>query len=318
VADIELYFDAWIDSLQLMKRFRKLFITGCAKSGTTWLVKLLNGHPQIVADGEGRFAWRLYTLFEQSVDMFNKDQTEMGGSALGLVSRNDLAMLLRASTDNVLHRYLLASGKQPQTVKVVADKTPQHVFHMRILRTLYPNGRFINIIRDPRDAATSALFHLAKGDTGSREEYLATFIQQSWFGSVATALAGERELGTDAVLNVRYEDLHSNPDPVIRKCLMHLGVDASERMVQTCRDAGSFEKLSGGRQRGETDNNSFFRNGQVGDWKNHIDPELARKCCLPVAALMRDLGYELDLGPVSVTVHVGAQAGAISAINAAA
>ncbi len=298
--------DAWIDSLRQLRRYRKLFITGCAKSGTTWLVKLLNGHPQVVADGEGRFAWRLFSLLEQAANQFNQDQQIVTGSPLGMITGDDFAMMMRSASDNVLHRYLTASGKSPHRVQVIADKTPQHVFNTPILNAMYPGCRFINIVRDPRDVATSALFHLGKDTKQSKEEYVDAFINRSWRGSVEAALEAEKTLGSETFLNVRYEDLHADPEQTIRRCLTHLEVDASEETIVACREAGSFELLSGGRRRGETDPNSFYRNGQTGDWKNHLDSDLVKRCCTPVAGLMRRFGYPVDTGSVTVTLHVGA------------
>jgi hypothetical protein len=288
----ESQFEAWIDSLRLIKRYQKLFITSCAKSGTTWLVKSLNGHSQIVAEGEGRFAWRLYSLLDQASNQFNQDQRSVGGSPLGVINGADYYTMIRSMTDNVFLRYLGSSGKSPENVRVIADKTPQHIFCADTLRAIYPGCRFINIVRDPRDAATSALFHLAKTDPQPRDQYIESFITRSWRGSVEAALKVERAMGPAAFMNVRYEDLHQDASAVMRKCLSFLGVDASPQALENCRDAGSFERLSGGRRRGQADPNSFYRKGIVGDWVNHIDPDLARRCCAPIEPLMRHFGYE--------------------------
>jgi hypothetical protein len=303
MSSFESQYDMWIDSLRLMKRYEKLFITGCPKSGTTWLVKSLNGHPQIVAEGEGRFAWRLYSLLDQAANQFNQDQQTMGGSPLGMVKSCDFYTMIRSMTDNVFLRYLSASEKPLANVRVVADKTPQHIFCADALRTIYPDCRFINIVRDPRDAATSALFHLAKTDPQPRDQYIESFITRSWRGSVEEALKVERKLGPAAFLNVRYEDLHSNATAVLRKCLTFLNVDSSPLALESCREAGSFEKLSGGRRRGQSDSNSFYRKGVVGDWVNHIDPDLANRCCAQVAELMRHFGYAQSWMPAAVTEH---------------
>jgi hypothetical protein len=152
-------------------------------------------------------------------------------------------------------------------------------------------------VRDPRDAATSALFHLAVGDPRPREQYVETFITQSWRLHVDAAVAAEQQLGTGVILNVRYEDMHKDDGTIIRRCLEHIGVDASDASVESCRQAGSFEKLSGGRKRGETDAKSFYRSGTVGDWQNHLEPGLARRCCEMVRPLMDRFGYSMETFP---------------------
>ena len=294
---IESQLPQWLGIIQTAARFEKLFITGCPKSGTTWLSTTLNGHPQIVAAGEGRFAWRLFPLIQQAGGIFNTDQKNNGGSEQAYIYDAELQLVMRSFSEGIFLRYLAASGKPMNEVKVLADKTPQHILSVPLLRTLYPTCKFINIVRDPRDAATSALFHLALNDPRPRDKYVESFITESWKMHVEAAVAAEQQLGSSVVLNVRYEDMHQDDRGVIRRCLRHIGVDCSDASVQSCCQAGSFEKLSGGRKRGQTDSKSFYRSGTVGDWQNHLDPAVARRCCEAVKNLMDRFGYEIAGDP---------------------
>ena len=54
-------------------RLRKLFVVGCAKSGTTWLMKLLHAHPQIVCRGEGSFFWQFAPRLLDAFRRFNDE-----------------------------------------------------------------------------------------------------------------------------------------------------------------------------------------------------------------------------------------------------
>src|SRR3954465_15220665 len=116
---------SWLASIQFMQRFQKLFITGCPKSGTTWLVRALDGHPQIVANGEGRFAWRLFPFLEQAMNAFNADNHKHGGSPKAILGEIEAQLVMRSFSDNLLLRYVVTSGKPHDRVRVVADKTPQ-------------------------------------------------------------------------------------------------------------------------------------------------------------------------------------------------
>lgn len=294
MSQIDAQISAWLESVKLLNRYQKLFLTGCPKSGTTWLVRALNGHPQIIANGEGRFAWRLIPFLQQAANAFNQDQKQAGGTDLGQITNDDFLILARAFSDRVLLKYLLTSGKNANLITTIADKTPQHVLSVPLLRLMYPQCRFINIVRDPRDAATSALFHLAKRETKSRDEYVESFITQSWKMHVEAAVNSEKQLGTDHFLNIRYEDFHADELGTITQCLRFIGADDSEESIQLCLEAGSFKKLSGGRERGQTDFNSFFRNGTIGDWKNHLPADLVNRCCQPVEGLMRHFGYDME------------------------
>src|ERR1043165_8000420 len=96
----------WLASISFMQRFDKLFITGCPKSGTTWLVRALDGHPQIVANGEGRFAWRLFPFLEQALNAFNKDHHGFAGNLLGQIKEAEAQLVMRSFSEMLLLRYL--------------------------------------------------------------------------------------------------------------------------------------------------------------------------------------------------------------------
>src|SRR5205809_3366212 len=281
---------SWLASIQFMQRFQKLFITGCPKSGTTWLVRALDGHPQIVANGEGRLAWRLFPYIELALNAFNKDHHAFAGTKHAQIHETEALLVFRSFSDNLLLRYLMTSGKPHENVRVVADKTPQHVMSVKTLRAIYPTCRFINIVRDPRDAATSAMFHLGKNDPDN-QKFVESFITQSWRTHVEAAVSAEQQFGADVFLNIRYEDMHRDEANVLGRCLDFIGVESTDEMVQACSNAGSFEKLSGGRKRGQKDPNSFYRSGTTGDWKNHLDPALAARCCVTIEGLMKHFRY---------------------------
>src|SRR5271168_423009 len=106
--NIESQLPQWLGIIQTAGRFQKLFITGCPKSGTTWLSTTLNGHPEIVAAGEGRFAWRLFPLIQQLGGLFNTDQKNNGASELAYIYDAELQLVMRAMSEGIFLRYLAA------------------------------------------------------------------------------------------------------------------------------------------------------------------------------------------------------------------
>lgn len=55
-----------------------------------------------------------------------------------------------------------------------------------------------------------------------------------------------------------------------------------------------FAKISGGRKRGTEDEESHYRKGTPGDWRNHFDPPLLEAFQERYGDLVVDLGYETD------------------------
>lgn len=151
------------------------FVVGMGKSGTSWLMNTLNGHPEILCNGEGRFfgrEWRrenhekinkpvlassfysamssseyLRLWVERSVWTRNGDPEEL------------LAGLMHAAIDHILLKALAESGK-----KVVGDKSLLTPGFVEEVRAIYPEAKIVHIIRDGRDAAVSQIHHMWNRD----------------------------------------------------------------------------------------------------------------------------------------------------------
>lgn len=148
------------------------FVVGQPRSGTTWLMRLLNSHPEILCLGEGRFFgrdWRepqmrklpvnkqpssLYNALssseylrfwvERSVWSKDKDPDE------------HINNLTRMAIDYFMTRKLSETGK-----RIVGDKTPLLTPNVvREISELYPEAKVIHIIRDGRDQAVSLMHYL--------------------------------------------------------------------------------------------------------------------------------------------------------------
>ncbi len=147
------------------------FIVGQQKSGTTWLMKMLNSHPEILCQGEGRpFGrnWRrerlkqgqrgypptsLYNAIVSSEDLRYWIERSVW------TERDDpdehLINLTRLAVEYFLTRRLLETGK-----RLVGDKTvllsPEIIEE---ISTICPEAKVIHIVRDGRDVAVSTMHH---------------------------------------------------------------------------------------------------------------------------------------------------------------
>ena len=145
------------------------FLVGYQKSGTTWLMKMLDSHPEILCQGEGRpFGrdWRQEHLKRRSMSY---PPTSLYNAMLSaedlrfwiersIWSKEDdadkhLVNLTGLAIEYFLTQRLLKTGK-----KLVGDKTvllnPEIV---REIGTICPEAKVIHIIRDGRDATISAM-----------------------------------------------------------------------------------------------------------------------------------------------------------------
>lgn len=254
------------------------FIVGTPKSGTSWLMELLNGHPEIFCSGEGHLTDKLAPILKESLQHYNKTVAEMNAliqrrQGFGVVDGQALDYLF------VTAAYLLWDGiMTDRNVRLIGDKTPNHTDSMPSLASLFPGSKFIHIIRDGRDVAVSGWNHnlrISREWTEKQYGSLANYARISakiWSQRLRKGRAFADRC-PERYREVRYEDLHGDPVAVIRSMLSFLGADDSAESIAACREAGSFERLSGGRKRGDEDGTSFYRKGVPGNWKTALDDE---------------------------------------------
>ena len=93
---------------------------------------------------------------------------------------------------------------------------------------------------------------------------------------------------------VRYEDMVSDTFAEMSRVARHFELDSSPEIIREIVDQHSFRRLSGGRQQGQGSDQSFFRKGVAGDWKNHFTPEIKDLYKELVGHFLIQFGYEKD------------------------
>ena len=271
-------------------RKKLFFIVGCQKSGTTWVQKLLDGHPDVRCHGEGYFVPIMLPLLQQVAQLYN---TKHKAGPEGDFTPADLQTLFQAAVGISLARWV--GDKQ---VEAVGEKTPEHALCMKQLGDAFGQAKFIHVIRDGRDACVSGWFHNQRkaGPNFAQKfptmnHYIQYMVTAHWKPYIEKARAWG-QANPQRYMEVRYEDLHADAAQWTQRMLTFLDVDSSEASVQACGNAGSFENLAKGRERGQEDAGSFFRKGIVGDWRNHFDASNEQTFMQHGGELLRQLGYE--------------------------
>jgi hypothetical protein len=272
------------------------FVGGYPKSGTTWLQLMLDAHPEIGCRGEGHFANRLApallaTLRRHSHLLAVKHRSIFGEMAPfpGFSGAHARYLLVSAIA-------LLLADATPPDARVLGEKTPDNAEHFPLLAGLFPQAKFVHLVRDVRDCVVSAWFHNDRTNPGATLRQFgsltnfAAFTARTWAGSVGAA-AAFAAAQPDRCFELRYEDLLARPRETLGPLVYFLGVDASPDLVDGCARGALFETLSGGRPRGVEDRASFFRRGVPGDWRNHLSDADARTVADIGAAAMARYGY---------------------------
>ncbi|TVU51391.1 hypothetical protein EJB05_02820, partial [Eragrostis curvula] len=156
-----------------------------------------------------------------------------------------------------------------------------------------PDCKTVYICREPKDMLVS-LWHYASRSGSSDVSFLDMF-EPACEGRSASGPIWDNVLGywnaskanPEKVLFLRYEELLRDPVENVRKLAQFVGqpFSASEEEAGVVTDIVrlcSFDKMKHREVNREDSsssfvNSSYFRKGAVGDWSNHMTPDMARR-----------------------------------------
>ena len=269
-------------------RIRPVFIVGMNGSGTTMLADSLGFHPWLFmfpyeprvlpyvidkARDYGQLA-RIEERRRVAEELCNaKPFWHANGRKRLVLSDEELhAPGLAATIDAVFMHFAAAKGKRRW-----GEKSPMNVLHMTRLAEVFPDARFIHIIRDGRDAAQS--FERRFGFVPEETVY-------RWREVLQVGQQQGRALGAGRYMEVRYEDLTAEPASWMRAICEFLGLPFDEAVLSSSmRMAGPQLKEQG---EGRMTPNSER-------WKEYFSMESRLRLERIAGAKLSDLNYEVDL-----------------------
>lgn len=177
--------------------------------------------------------------------------------------------------------------------------------HYEYIRDLEVIG--IHVVRDPRDLLVSAYFshrnsHPTEGWSELEElrrhlqavpEETGLLLEMEFCSGVLGDMASwpDRPSG---ILRLRFEEMIDDEHRAFRAIVEHLGLldRLGEATLSELVDRWSFERLTGGRRRGEEDAGHHYRKGVAGDWRNHFTPAVVWSFKHRYNDLLLRYGYE--------------------------
>lgn len=112
-----------------------------------------------------------------------------------------------------------------QRKRLYGDKTPGYVNHLDLLGGLFPEAKFVHILRDGRDVALS---YLDRPEWGPRTVAEAAFY---WRTRVQRGRVSGARLGPARYLEARYEALVDDPERTVSEVCAFLGLDFTPAML---------------------------------------------------------------------------------------
>jgi len=175
------------------------------------------------------------------------------------------------------------------------DKTPIYASYIKLLHIIFPDARFIHIIRDPFDAVHSML------EKYERDEFHVDifFAARNWVRRIRKAREAGANFGRNHYYEIRYENLVENPSDELRKVCEFLQESYEPEML-------SPEVMA--QARIEPDDH-FFSNVRnpvttqsVGRGRKELSSNDCRVVEKVAGDLMEELGYaKLNAGKMAIT-----------------
>nr|MBN1230022.1 sulfotransferase [Anaerolineae bacterium] len=257
-----------------------IFIIGAARSGTTWVYDILRNHPQVAGIYE---SW-LFTPNNGVGSLFSDAHWPAKRSGLGnFMSREKVLQYSRELAVNIM-----AHAIESETQYLV-EKSPNHVFAIPLIREIFPEAKFICVIRDGRDVAVSVRAAARSWSKDWRHSFGRSMWSsaRAWKYAIQRARQEAQSLGND-YMEIRYEQIHEDPLTAYQIMFDFCQIAYDESVLQGIFTATDFSRNY---KPGET---KFRRGGRVGDWKHSFS--LVDTLMFKQAAgdLLIDLGYERD------------------------
>ncbi|XP_031176976.1 sulfotransferase 6B1-like [Sander lucioperca] len=176
----------------------------------------------------------------------------------------------------------------PDVLKVLDETPSPRLLGTHLLPDNIPKSfnakktKTLVIFRNPKDALVSFYHFYDKlpslPSVQSWESFYSNFLSGDIvFGSYFDhALAWEKRMDDPNVMIVTYEELKQDLSEGVRQISTFFGFSLTEAQVQQIAEGSTFSALKEKDHNMDT-RNIVFREGEVGDWKNHFTPEQSQE-----------------------------------------
>lgn len=219
-----------------IKKIPMVFILGKERSGTTLLQTFVGGHPNIIAPPESEFIVLLYPKFgkikkwteKNILDFIEELYKELWIIKMWRIDRESLTTLLLSIKDDADYAslckviyYCMGNGKEK--VLWLADKNPIYMLFSNTLLKIFPDAKFIHLVRDPRDNVYSHRKSFGGGNVG--------FISQKWL-AYNYITEKDKIKKPERYFTLSYEKMVEAPETSMQNLCKFLGISYHEKMVK--------------------------------------------------------------------------------------
>jgi hypothetical protein len=204
-----------------------IFLISQPRSGSTLLQRILGGHPAIHTTSE---PWLMLPPLDLLRDGEREADYGFRLARTGLATFIDSLLRGRLEHLEAIRRafaplYDAAAGAAGKTRFL--DKTPRYYLVMPELREVFPEARFIILLRNPLAVLVSIIERWIAG----KGWFALHNYRHDLLRAPGLLLDGAAALGESALV-VRFESLVAHPAAELARLATHLGVDCDDRLLE--------------------------------------------------------------------------------------
>ena len=220
------------------------FIIGSGRSGTTMLRLMLNDHPRIRIPRETAFLPELMARLPLNSPLSEDDKR----LAFDLISNHRKWESWAVTPENLENT--ISSLKQPLLCQLIdaiyhncsnpdskprwGDKTIVCTQEVERVHQVFPNAKFIHLVRDARDVCISfrqAYLREPESDAWKKNGQYISNAASHWCKQVEAAAESGTKLGSDLYLEIRYEELVLKTEETLKGVCAFIEEEYDSRML---------------------------------------------------------------------------------------
>lgn len=281
--DIAEPFEATINHAEGNKKFNNhrdaplIFIGGVPRSGTTLMRAMLDAHPDIRCGEETRVIPRIIHMRSQwAFSQKENERLENAG-----MNEDVIDSAISAFISEVITRH----GKP---AKNLCNKDPLVLRYTNYMKILFPNSKYILMIRDGRATVHSIIKRKVTITGFDLENYRSCLMR--WNEMIRVMYIQCMQVGLETCMPVYYEQLVLHPEKTSRDILKFLGIPWDDSVLHHEKYIGNEISLS--KVERSTDQVVKPINlAALASWVGKIPADVVRDMDL-IAPMLRRLGYD--------------------------
>jgi len=264
----------------LLDNERLFFCFGPPKSGTTFLQRVLNLHPEVSCPSEHQFGIvisRMEKAFQNYQSNLQLIDSRTGGQGITPMRKSTFARIIRFTIESMMRE----AAKNGETIIGANDNAIRK--NLEMFNEIFERPRMIYIFRNPIDMAISAWHHnhrLAEEETNpEHKQQMAQYGDlDGWIKQYARWFAQEvseyRNFSRDNrnITVIRYEDLVSDKRKTMCRLFDFLGAKTNDDILKRIENKSSLAYM-----RRKSSNPDFFRSASTDMGTRSVSDTLRRE-----------------------------------------